>query len=220
MARVVVFGTGQIAEVAWFYLTHDSPHEVVAFTVDRAYMAAPTFRGLPIVPFDEVERAYPPNTHQMFVSISYQQINRLRETKYNEARAKGFSLLTYVSSRATLWPGALIGDNCFIFEDNTIQPFTRIGNNVVMWSGNHLGHHSTIEDHVFVSSHVVISGGVTIGARSFLGVNASIRDNITLGAATVVGMGAMVVKSTEPGDVVVGTPARRLDKRSDQLDRI
>lgn len=220
MARVVVFGTGQIAEVAWFYLTHDSQHEVVAFTVDRAYLDRDHFHGLPVVAFEDITTLYPPDQYQMFVSISYQQVNRLREAKYHAAKAKGYTLISYVSSRATLWPGAVIGDNCFIFEDNTIQPFTRIGNNIVMWSGNHLGHHSVIDDHTFVSSHVVISGSVHIGSHCFLGVNASIRDNIKLGSATVVGMGAMVVKSTEAGDVLIGTPARRLEKKSHELERI
>jgi sugar O-acyltransferase (sialic acid O-acetyltransferase NeuD family) len=220
MARVVVFGTGQIAEVAWFYLTHDSEHEVVAFTVDRAYLDRDTFHDLPVVAFEDITTLYPPDQYQMFVSISYQQVNRLREAKYHAAKAKGYTLISYVSSRATLWPGAVIGDNCFIFEDNTIQPFTRIGNNIVMWSGNHLGHHSVIDDHAFISSHVVISGSVHIGSHCFLGVNASIRDNIKLGSATVVGMGAMVVKSTEAGDVLLGTPARRLEKKSHELERI
>lgn len=220
MARVVVFGTGQIAEVAWFYLTHDSQHEVVAFTVDRAYLDRNTFHDLPVVAFEDLTTLYPPDQYEMFVSISYQQVNRLREAKYHEAKKKGYTLISYISSRATLWPGAVIGDNCFIFEDNTIQPFTRIGNNIIMWSGNHLGHHSVIDDHTFVSSHVVISGSVHIGSHCFLGVNASIRDNIKLGSGTVVGMGAIVVKSTEAGDVLVGTPARRLEKKSHELERI
>ncbi len=220
MARVVVFGTGQIAEMAWFYLVHDSPHEVVGFTVDAAYLDRDEFHGLPVVPFESIQDRFPPESNRMFVSISYQQVNRLRERKYREAKAKGFQLISYISSRATVWPGAEIGDNCFIFEDNTIQPFTRIGNNVVMWSGNHLGHHSEVRDHCFIASHVVISGAVTVGERTFIGVNATIRDNVEIGPDNVIGMGATVVRSTEPGDVVVGTSARTLSKKSHELDRI
>lgn len=220
MARVVVFGTGQIAEVAWFYLTHDSEHDVVAFTVDAEYRDVDQFHGLPVVDFETVQETHSPDTHELFVSISYQQVNRLREAKYHEAKAKGYTLTTYVSSRATVWPGVEIGDNCFIFEDNTIQPFTRIGSNVVMWSGNHLGHHSTIEDHCFIASHVVISGSVTIGERTFVGVNATIRDNITIGPATVVGMGAAVTKSTDEAAVVVAAKSRTLAVTSDALPEI
>ena len=38
MSKVVIFGVGQWAELAHFYLTHDSPHEVAAFTLDRDYI--------------------------------------------------------------------------------------------------------------------------------------------------------------------------------------
>jgi hypothetical protein len=41
MSKVVVFGIDQWAELAHFYLTHDSPHEVTASTVDREYLAGP-----------------------------------------------------------------------------------------------------------------------------------------------------------------------------------
>jgi hypothetical protein len=40
MTKVVVFGVGQLAEVVHFYLSHDSPHEVAAFTVDNQYQKA------------------------------------------------------------------------------------------------------------------------------------------------------------------------------------
>ena len=139
MAKVVVFGVGQVAEVAHFYLTHDSEHEVVAFTVNRDYLKEETFQGLPVVPFEDITTDYPTTSFKMFVPISYQQVNRLRESKYHEAKSKGYELISYVSSRITVWPGFTHGDNCFLLEDNTIQPFVSIGSNVILWSGNHNG---------------------------------------------------------------------------------
>lgn len=205
---VVVFGAGNIAELAHFYLTHDSPYQVVAFTVDAAYVKEPTLCGLPVTAFEEVAARFPPATHQMFIAVSYSQVNEVRAAKYNEAKQKGYRLISYVSSHATYY-GTPIGDNCFIFEDNTIQPFTRIGNNVTLWSGNHIGHHSVIGDHCFISSHVVISGGVTVEPYCFLGVNATVRDHVTIGQKCVVGMGSMITKSCEPEGVYVGVPAKR-----------
>src|SRR5689334_4202995 len=63
--RVILFGNGQIASVAYAYLTYDSEHEVVAFTVDRAYRDAPTLFGLPVVPFEEVQDLFPPDQCKM-----------------------------------------------------------------------------------------------------------------------------------------------------------
>ena len=68
--KVVVFGAGDIAQLAHFYLTHDSPFEVVAFTVDRAFVTEPAFCGLPVVPFEEINARYPPDRFDMFVALS------------------------------------------------------------------------------------------------------------------------------------------------------
>lgn len=199
MADVVIFGVKDFASLAHFYLKHDSPHEVVAFTVHREYLPAPAeFEGLPVVPFEELQDHFPPEQVSAFAPLSHRKMNRLREGVYNELRSKGYPLISYVSSRATLFPGTRIGDNCLILEDNTIQPFVTIGDNTVIWSGNHIGHHSVIGSHVFITSHVVISGHCQIGEHCFLGVNATLKDQISLAEGTLVGMGANITKSTEP----------------------
>ena len=220
MGAVVVFGTGDFASLAHFYLRHDSPHEVVGFTVDAEYLpASGEFEGLPVVPFAEVTTRFPPASCAAFAPLSHLRMNGVRERVYAALKAAGYELISYVSSRATRFPGTAIGDNCFILEDNTLQPFTRVGSNVVMWSGNHLGHHSRIDDHAFVASHVVISGHCTIGRNAFIGVNATLRDGITIGDRTFVTMGSVVTHDTAAGSVVKGNPARASRVTSDRLER-
>lgn len=201
MAKIVIFGVSNWAELAHFYLTHDSPHEVVAFTVDRSYLDAPTFKDLPVVPYDEVERHYPPDRFKMFIPMSFKKMNHQRAVKYQDAKQRGYALISYVSSKATTWPDFRCGDNCFIFEDNTIQPFVEIGNNVVMWSGNHIGHHTKIRDHVMITSHVVISGCCTIEEHCFFGVNSAVRDEAIVARETLVGMGVAITKDTKEFEV-------------------
>src|SRR5207253_2290743 len=104
---------------------------------------------------------------------TYNKLNRLRMRMYSEARQKGYTLANYVSSRAFVWPNVVMGDNVFIFEDNTVQPFVRLGSDIVLWSGNHIGHHSSISSHNFISSHVVISGFCNVSESCFLGVNST-----------------------------------------------
>lgn len=192
---VVVFGTGSFAQCVKFYLTNDSDYEVVAFTVTADHIEAPEFEGLPLVPFESIESKYPPAEYGMFVAAGYRDLNRMRAGFYERAKAKGYELITYISSKCTYW-GNQIGDNCFIFEDNTVQPFGTIGNNVVLWSGNHIGHHVSIGDHTFIAAHVVISGHVTIGTHCFVGVNSTFRDAISIGNYCIIGAGAIVMKST------------------------
>ncbi|MBI5598461.1 MAG: acetyltransferase [Deltaproteobacteria bacterium] len=207
MKEVVIFGVGDIAEIAHFYLTNDSGHRAAAFTADRAYLDRDRFCALPVVAFEEVERLYPPQRYGMFVAVSYAKLNGLRADKCAEARAKGYRLISYVSSKATVWQGLKHGDNCFILEDNTIQPFVTIGNNVTLWSGNHIGHHSEIGDNCFIASHAVISGGVKVRENCFIGVNATIRDHVTIAKNCVVGAGALILKDTQEGGVYTAPEA-------------
>ena len=217
MANVVIFGASQWAELAHFYFTHDSPHQVVGFTVDRDYISEDTFRGLPVVPFDAVEKHFPPGAYEMFLPISFKKMNHFRAEKYSAAKAKGYTLVSYVSSKASIWPDFTCGDNCFIFEDNTIQPFVRIGNNVVLWSGNHIGHHTTIDDHVMITSHVVISGCCRIEPFCFFGVNATVRDETIIAHDTLVGAGALILRDTKPFELYKAAPTEPAKIRSDQI---
>ena len=196
--KLVVFGSGDIAELAHYYFSNDSEHEVVAFTLDEEYIQSDTFCGLPVVPFAEVKSAFPPEDHALFIALSYSRLNEVRKEKFLAGKAKGYTLTSYISSRATVLNDGRVGDNCFILEDNTIQPFVTIGDNVTLWSGNHVGHHATIQDHTFIASHVVISGGVVIGESCFLGVNATLRDHISVGEKCVIGAGALLLGDTEP----------------------
>ena len=220
MKPVVLFGSGRVATLAHFYLTHDSERRVAGFTVDRHHDAERTLLGLPVVPADELVARFPPDEFDMFVTVGYGRINRFREAKYFEAKGMGYELISYISSKATVAAGVQIGDNCFIMENNVIQPFAKIGNDVTMWGGSWVGHESVVGDHCFVASHVVISGAVTIEPRCFLGVNATIRDEITVRRECVIGAGAVITKSTKERQVLVAPTAQLLPISSDQLPKI
>ena len=220
MANVVVFGTGQWADLAHFYLTHDSPHEVAAFTLDPDYLQETEHRGLPVVAFDGVQGQYPPDRFEMFIPISFKRMNHLRAEKFYAAKGKGYRLTSYVSSKATTWPGFTCGENCFVFEDNTVQPFVEIGDNVVLWSGNHIGHHTVIKDHVMVTSQVVISGACTIEPYCFFGVNSTVRDETVVARETLVGAGAVILRDTKEFEIYKAQGTKPAKVRSDRLRSI
>lgn len=219
MAKVIIFGIQDFAQLAHFYLQYDSEHEVVAFSVNEKYLPeAKSFAGLPVVAFENIEQTYPAGDFSFFAPMSPSRMNRLRQSVYLQIKEKGYELISYVSSKATVFPGVPIGDNCFILEDNTIQPFTSIGNNVVLWSGNHIGHHSVIKDHVSFTSHVVLSGHCTVEPFCFFGVNATIRDRLHIAEGSLIAMSASVTKDTEPWGVYKGSPAKKGDVSSKDLD--
>ena len=218
MAKLILFGTGDIAQLANYYFGIDSEDEVVAFTVNKEYIKSDTFEGKPVVAFENIETVYPPSEYKMFIALSYAKLNKVREVKYNEAKAKGYELVSYISSLCSFMSQFPCGDNCFILEDNTIQPFVKIGSNVTLWSGNHIGHHSVIEDHNFISSHVVISGHCNIGSYCFLGVNATLHNNVNIAPETLLAAGSIIPKKTDPKDVWVPAKSTRIDKKSDEIN--
>ncbi|MFA6920214.1 MAG: acetyltransferase [Gallionella sp.] len=217
---LIIFGLAEQAQLAHFFFSTDSNYEIVAFTVDAAYITANKFCGLPVVAFEEIVNHYSFDEHEFFVALGYSKLNQVRKEKYIAAKALGYRIASYISSRATILSVDRIGENCFILEDNTIQPFVTIGNNVTLWSGNHIGHHSIIHDHCFIASHVVVSGGVEICESCFIGVNATLRDHIKIGEKCVIGAGALILADAEPEGIYIGQATERSKVPSCRLRNI
>jgi len=217
---LVIFGSGDIAQLAHYYFSTDSNYEIVAFTVDAKYIKETEFCGLPVVAFEDVAKNYPPDTYDFFVALSYSKLNAVRKEKFLAAKKFGYKMVSFISSRATVLNEGRVGENCFIFEDNTIQPFVTIGNNVTLWSGNHIGHHSVIHDHTFIASHVVISGGVEIGEQCFIGVNSTLRDHIKVGDRCVIGAGSLLLSDVEADGVYMVKETDRSRVPSHRLKKI
>ncbi|MGI8958806.1 MAG: acetyltransferase [Bryobacteraceae bacterium] len=217
MQKVILFGSGQMASMIYFYLTHDSSFEVTAFTVNREHMKEQTLLGLPVVPFEDIERSHPPGEFEMCIPISYRGVNQLRAEKYQQAKDKGYRMINYISSKATVWPGLVIGDNCIVLEGCIVQPFAEVGSNVFMGCGSLVGHHCAIGDHCFFAPGAVTLGSVRVGPYCFLGANSTIRDGIIVAGECVIGAGVNVTRNTEEKQVYIGSPTEPLTKRSDEL---
>jgi sugar O-acyltransferase (sialic acid O-acetyltransferase NeuD family) len=201
MRNLVIFGTRQIAEVCSYYFEHDSDYRVVAYTADAAFLDIDQFRRRPVVPFEDVAKRFAPADHDMFIAIGYGKMNKLRAEKFAAAKALGYTLARYISSKAITWPCLTVGENTFVMEANVIQPYATVGADTILWSGNHIGHHARIGDHCFLASHIVVSGNVEIGDHCFVGVNATLRDGIKIAPRCLIGAGALLVKDTKPDEV-------------------
>lgn len=204
MKKIVIFGTSYFGRLAYLYLSKDSPHEVTAFTLNEDYITDGSFMGLEVTPFENIEEVYPPDQFSLFIAVGYKRVNKARAEIYSACKRKGYELISYINSKATQWGEIEIGDNCFIFENNIIQPFVKIGNNIIIWSGGHIGHDSTIQDHCFMAPQVVISGNVTIGPYCFIGANATLQDGVKVARECVIGAGALILRDTKPGEVYAG----------------
>jgi len=194
--KLIIVGAGETAMLAYEYFTFDSEYEVIAFVVNEAYINKQILYNLPIFPLENIEKSHPKEDYEVFVAISSGKLNRARTELYNKFTSMGYVLASYVSSKAFVWNNVTIGKNCFILENNTLQPFVKIGDNVTLWSGNHIGHRSVVNNHCFISSHCVVSGFCNIGESSFLGVNCTLEDNVIIEPDNFVGAGALIQKNT------------------------
>ncbi|MBK7157744.1 MAG: acetyltransferase [Ignavibacteria bacterium] len=215
--KLVIAGNTSNARLAKYYFDIDSDYEVAAFAVNKEYIKEESFEGLPLTALEDIEKTYPVSEYELFIAVGYTDMNKIREKLYYYCKEKGYTLANYISSRCSFLTQFPTGDNCFILEDNTIQPYVRIGNNVVLWSGNHIGHDVKIEDHNFISSHVVISGFVTVKRNCFIGVNATLRDAITIAPETLIAAGAIIMKDTEEKGVYLPARSTMFDKKSDEI---
>ena len=206
MEKIVIFGVEDFAQLAHFYLKREGRYKIVAFTVHEEYIKCNSFLDVPVVPFESLQSSHPPKDFKIFAPMSPAKMNSTRQIVYEQIKTSGYQFISFISPKA-IYYGTPVGENCFIFENNVIQPFTTIGDNVIIWSGNHFGHHSTIADHTFIASHAVISGHVTIEQNCFIGVNATLNNGITVARNTFIGSGALVTSSTKEFGVYPGIAA-------------
>lgn len=218
--ELIIFGAGEIAVMAKYYFENDSQYRVKCFIKDDEIQGPDYLEGLPVIKLSEARRLYPPGSIEVHVAISFKGLNSNREKKYNEFKNLGYKLASYISTRSSYWPDLDHGDNCFILENQTIQPTVKIGSNVMIWSGNHIGHRAQIGDHVYISSHVCIAGFCSIGQRSFLGVNSTIRDFIQIGSDCFIAMGALVTQNLGNGSLVLGPKCEVIGVESKKNKRI
>ncbi len=219
MKRALIFGNTDFAEIASVYLRRDGGYDVAAFTVDQRYIDREEVVGISVVPFEHIVSSHPPEDFAFFVAVGFSKVNATRRAIFERCRALGYETPTYIHSTVQRWPETRIGDGCFIFEENVIQPFVSIGDNCVLWSGNHIGHHSSIGNNVFIASHAVVSGRCSIGDNSFLGVNATLRDGISVGNDCVIGAGALLLKDAVDGSVYKGSATIPYERSSAELRR-
>lgn len=214
---VVIFGTERFASLAWYCLTHDSPYRVCAFTVDAEYRHADEHHGLPVVSFEELEEHFPPDEVQMLVPLGYSRLNAFRTERYQQAKARGYDFISYVSSRASVWPDLDVGENSMIYEHAIIQPFARIGNNTIIRSGAHISHHAVVGDNCFIAAHAVLAGGTAVQDNCFVGLNATLRDNITIAPRCFIAAGALIIHDTEENGMYMGVPGKRNKTPADKI---
>ena len=214
--RLVIVGSGQMAELFCSTFAHSTSFEVAGFAVDQQFIKGAELLGRPLVPFDEIESRFPPGECHAFVAIGPVRNNQVRAARFLELRRKGYRFASSISPRAEISPDATLGENVTIGHFCVISAWARIGDNVLIGSSSNIGHHCHVQSHAFLPSHVVMAGSVVIGERAFVGTGVTIRDNVNIGEGSVIGAGSTILGDVEPNSVYASPAARALPMRADQ----
>ncbi|MGE0449033.1 MAG: hypothetical protein AB7Q29_05550 [Vicinamibacterales bacterium] len=219
MKKLVIFGASNFAQICEYYFTNDSDYSVAAFTIDGAYIREPTFCDRPVVPFEEVEREFPPDEYDMFVAAGIRKVNRFRAQKVDEAEAKGYRLASHLSPRATAPRGFTLQPNTIVMELSHIMLGGQIGRNTIVWPWSQLPYLGRVGSHCWIVS--MASGEQSsIGDFTFVGIRATIAPGVQVGASNIIGAGALVMHDTADGAVIKGHEGTTARVTSDRAARL
>jgi sugar O-acyltransferase (sialic acid O-acetyltransferase NeuD family) len=216
MKKVIIFGTGELAQRIFFYLK-DSDDQVVAFCANKSKIDRDELFGLPIIAFENIEERFPSDEFSMFIALAYSEMNKKRTKFFDEAKSKGYELYSFIHPSTKVWDEFEMGENCFILANNVIQPFVKLGNNVLIGSNNLISHNTTIGDNCFITSNVTMGGHVVMGKNCFVGLSATINQRIKIGNECVVGAGTLISKNINDKEVYAENSSKRLPQSSSEI---
>ena len=219
MKKVVIFGTGELAQRIFFYLK-DSDDQVIAFCANKSKIDKEELLGLPVIAFENIEEKFPPTEFSMFIALAYSEMNKKRTKFFNEAKNKSYELYSFVHPSTKIWDEFEMGENCFILANNVIQPFVKIGNNVLIGSNNLISHNTTIGDNCFITSNVTMGGHITMGKNCFVGLSATINQRIKIGDECIIGAGTIITKDINDKEVYAENSSKKLPQSSEHIGDI
>ena len=216
MKKVVIFGTGELAQRIFFYLK-DSDDQVIAFCANKSKIDKEELLGLPVIAFENIKETFPPTEFSMFIALAYSEMNKKRTKFFNEAKNKGYELYSFVHPSTKIWDEFEMGENCFILANNVIQPFVKIGNNVLIGSNNLISHNTIIGDNCFITSNVTMGGHITMGKNCFVGLSATINQRIKIGDECIIGAGTIITKDINDKEVYAENSSKKLPQSSEYI---
>ena len=219
MKKIVIFGTGELAQRIFFYLK-DSDDQVMAFCANKSKINKEVLLDLPVVAFENIEEKFPPSEFSMFIALAYSEMNKKRTKFFDEAKNKGYELYSFIHPSTKIWDEFEMGENCFILANNVIQPFVKLGNNVLIGSNNLISHNTTIGDNCFITSNVTMGGHITMGKNCFVGLSATINQRIKIGNECIVGAGTIISKDINDKEVYAENSSKKLPQSSEHISDI
>ncbi|MCB1686212.1 MAG: acetyltransferase [Pseudomonadales bacterium] len=125
---------------------------------------------------------------------------------------RGHEVLTLTHSSAISGSHVTLGRGSVLMAGAIVQTGATLGAGVIVNTAATVDHDCQLADGVHVAPGAHLAGAVHVGRESWIGVGAVVREGIRIGSGVMIGAGAVVVRDVPDAAVVVGNPARRLER--------
>ena len=154
---------------------------------------------------------------QKFISIAIADA-RIRELLVDKCGKENIEVISLKGSNVVIMDEVEIGEGAILCPFSTITSNVKIGKFFHSNIYSYVAHDCVIGDYVTFAPRVHCNGNVHIEDFAYIGTGAIIKQGTpdkptVIGRGSVVGMGAVVTKSVPAGTIVIGNPAKPLDKR-------
>ena len=113
--------------------------------------------------------------------------------------------------------GVIIGDNCYIGANTHIASGslsdTIIENGCKINGMTFIGSNDILHENVWITGSTMLAGSVEVGRNTNIFSRVVVRDWCNIGEGAVIGMGAVVTKNVPDGEIWVGNPAKKLERK-------
>jgi sugar O-acyltransferase (sialic acid O-acetyltransferase NeuD family) len=123
-----------------------------------------------------------------------------------------------IAPSAVIGPGVDLGEGAVFCHHTTVTASAKIGRHVHANIYSYVAHDCVIGDFVTLAPRVCINGNTIVEDDAYIGTGAILKQGtadkpLRIGKGAIVGMGAVVTKDVPAGAVVIGNPARPLERR-------
>lgn len=214
MNRIIgVFGASGFGREVMPLVKESYPREQLVFVDDNP--PSSMLNGYQVMTFEEFVSS---NASEKLISIAIAD-SKIRKVLTEKCINENIELISLRSSNVITMDAVNIGEGAILCPFSTITSNVQIGKSFHSNIYSYVAHDCVIGDYVTFAPRVHCNGNIHIDDYAYIGTGAIIKQGtpekpLKIGREAIVGMGAVVTKDVPPGAVVIGNPAKPLEKKS------